>query len=755
MPLCAQDDGDAVQAAREELALLQGLRPDAKPHGAGKFARLLRHPAIVQALAVDETSGQLQMVFAFLSGASFIKSAPCDMNRFGRENLHGTVGAEASGSSVEAVGPRKVTAPAAGAQATASSASSPARPRSAAEVVASRKPSEPIAEDAVQKAAMVSAPPLSRPSSEEGRKPDSTLADDADAAPREDSEPPSQPSEAPASSQTSSPPALALAHVPKDKELALLSRNEPGKKVTRRPSGSHGQGRGNEASSGSQSSASAGGTPAAAVLTDGSSISSESRSGDPASSADAASIPLETEGHAEGPVDAEPLETGEAASSAVAGSLSETAVESSAALAAPHLEEVQDLPKHEVEGSKAGAEDEEIFFVPESFSEVHMAASRLSFQQPSPSNSDGLLANRAFMRAVDAAREHAAQQRVEEAARLPGGVKTQRQVCLTTINKEKMYEGKIVKAFKLGLLLDINADVLGLLRWRHVRGVPRKLLKEGGHLANLRVDKVGDARFTLRLECIGHEGQTFEEEDYPDVIARVDEWAMEPRMLQLAEEAAPTAVKRHPGRNGPRAVGDGEGLAIRPPPRFSTSRFIRPGKCGPRQTLPQTNGLCSLSGAMDATPMPRATAAVSSLNTSPELGLVVVGDTSGAVFFEEFATTLLKLHGLRIHRSKGNHVLQTTARLRHPALADGILFGTLQPASAEMSGPRSPSIDVQQTPAAASVVATHESAAGVGEQKELQDCLCLFDAPHVVSLRIRDRPDGTSPCRPPLQSLLL
>ena len=83
-----------------------------------------------------------------------------------------------------------------------------------------------------------------------------------------------------------------------------------------------------------------------------------------------------------------------------------------------------------------------------------------------------------------------------------------------------------------GLLLDINADVLGLLRWKHVRGVPRtvlqhlmsvlitvvglymhfrlrggvadrcgfclhcaasgsrKLLKEGGHLANLRVDKV-------------------------------------------------------------------------------------------------------------------------------------------------------------------------------------------------------------------------------------------------------------------------
>ncbi|CAE7576270.1 DNAH6 [Symbiodinium sp. CCMP2592] len=226
--------------------------------------------------------------------------------------------------------------------------------------------------------------------------------------------------------------------------------------------------------------------------------------------------------------------------------------------------------------------DDEVFFVPKCFSEVQMPASRLSFQQPAPSNSDGLLANREFMRAVDAARERAAQQRAE-AERLPGGVKKQGQVCLATINKDKMYEGKIVKAFKLGLLLDINADVLGLLRWKHVRGVPRKLLKEGGHLANLRVDQVGDARLTLRLECIGHEGQTFEEEDYPDVVARVYEWAMEPKMLQLAEEAAPTAVKRHPGRNGPRAVGDGEGMPVRPPPPFSASRFHRPGKCGPRQ----------------------------------------------------------------------------------------------------------------------------------------------------------------------------
>ncbi|CAE7216609.1 dst1 [Symbiodinium sp. CCMP2592] len=49
-----EDDAAAVQAAMEELALLQELR----------------HPAIVQALAVDKTSGQLQMVFAFLGGGS-------------------------------------------------------------------------------------------------------------------------------------------------------------------------------------------------------------------------------------------------------------------------------------------------------------------------------------------------------------------------------------------------------------------------------------------------------------------------------------------------------------------------------------------------------------------------------------------------------------------------------------------------------------------------------------------------------------
>ncbi|CAE7214125.1 unnamed protein product, partial [Symbiodinium sp. CCMP2456] len=205
-------------------------------------------------------------------------------------------------------------------------------------VVASRKSSaaEPAAEDAVEKAkAGISAPPLSRPSREEAPRPDSTSRADADAAPKEDSEQPSKPSEVPAASQTSSPPDVSgldmedalkvlLSSVNRaSQELALLTQDEPGKKVTRDASAPYGQGRGNEASSGSQPSASAGGTAAAPVFTDGSSISSESRSGDPASSAGAASIPLETEVHAGGPGEAEPLETGEAASSADAGSLPE------------------------------------------------------------------------------------------------------------------------------------------------------------------------------------------------------------------------------------------------------------------------------------------------------------------------------------------------------------------------------------------------------------------------------------------------
>ncbi|CAE7295481.1 unnamed protein product [Symbiodinium sp. CCMP2456] len=254
---------------------------------------------------------------------------------------------------------------------------------------------------------------------------------------------------------------------------------------------------------------------------------------------------------------------------------------------------------------------EEIVFFPKSFSEVQMPSSRLSFQQMPASNSDGLLANRAFLAAVDAARAQAAQKAEEAATRLPGGVKRQAPLCLSQLSTEKLYEGKIVIAFKLGyspalgpttkgshravqvadrmrLLVDINADVLGLLRWKHVKGVPRKLLKAGGNLANLRVEKVRGERLTLRLECIGLPGQTFEETEYPDIVARVYDWAFEPKLVEASveePEVLPTAAKtQRLGKMGPRNVGDGEGLAIRGPAPFNARRFLRPGKCGPRHS---------------------------------------------------------------------------------------------------------------------------------------------------------------------------
>eukprot|EP00439_Symbiodinium_sp_Y106_P000366 s7601_g1.t1 len=217
----------------------------------------------------------------------------------------------------------------------------------------------------------------------------------------------------------------------------------------------------------------------------------------------------------------------------------------------------------------APMQEEEIVFVPKSFSEVQMPSNGLSFEQMPASNSDGLLANRAFMRAVDAARAQAAQQKAEEAAtRLPGGVKRQAQLCLSQLSTEKLYEGKIVIAFKLG-------DLPAL-----------KLLKEGGNLANLRVEKVRGQRFTLRLECIGLPGQTFEETEYPDIVARVYDWAIAPKLHDVsAEEVTPTAAqKQRLGKMGPRNVGDGEGLAIRGPAPFNARRGSQ--SAGPRPLMP-------------------------------------------------------------------------------------------------------------------------------------------------------------------------
>ncbi|CAE7443654.1 unnamed protein product [Symbiodinium microadriaticum] len=175
------------------------------------------------------------------------------------------------------------------------------------------------------------------------------------------------------------------------------------------------------------------------------------------------------------------------------------------------------------------------------------------------SNSDGLLANRAFLRAVDAARAQAAQQKAEEAAtRLPGGVKQQAPLCLSQLSTEKLYEGKIVIAFKLGLLVDINADVLGLLRWKNVKGVPRKLLKEGGNLANLRVEKA-QRRLMWALEDFFWPGRPMPRHPKKpcSIVARVYFWGLRAKHARGLRRSSPSD-----------SCEDGEGLAIGEPAPF-------------------------------------------------------------------------------------------------------------------------------------------------------------------------------------------
>ena len=78
-------------------------------------------------------------------------------------------------------------------------------------------------------------------------------------------------------------------------------------------------------------------------------------------------------------------------------------------------------------------------------------------------------------------------------------------MAVTHLVKDKFYKGQIVKKISLGLLIDINAECLGLLRWRSVRGVPKKLQKVGGFLEHLLVSKVNQetTRFTLKLPSAG------------------------------------------------------------------------------------------------------------------------------------------------------------------------------------------------------------------------------------------------------------
>ena len=156
-----------------------------------------------------------------------------------------------------------------------------------------------------------------------------------------------------------------------------------------------------------------------------------------------------------------------------------------------------------------------------------------------------------------------------------GGVKTCKQrMPIEGLVQDKFYEGKIVKKTRAGLMLDLNAECLGLLRWRLLKGVPKKLQKVGGFLANLLVTKVDTAeqRVILKLQGIGFSHDTIEETRYKDIYGYVHHWSQlpgapsYPRLVpQLAEaDADATARVNRPlaprdkrlsrwGKNGPRS----------------------------------------------------------------------------------------------------------------------------------------------------------------------------------------------------------
>ena len=151
-----------------------------------------------------------------------------------------------------------------------------------------------------------------------------------------------------------------------------------------------------------------------------------------------------------------------------------------------------------------------------------------------------------------------------------GGVKQQAlRAELDELRTDKPYEGKIVRRTHMGLLIDINATVCGLLRWKCLRGVPRNLQKIGGFLGNLLVSKADalKGKINLKLETIGYYHDTMEETDLDDIEKRVLSWAGIP--------GAP-AVTPMKGEVPPPAPS-----ASRDKPAIE-KRLRRTGKMGPR-----------------------------------------------------------------------------------------------------------------------------------------------------------------------------
>lgn len=184
--------------------------------------------------------------------------------------------------------------------------------------------------------------------------------------------------------------------------------------------------------------------------------------------------------------------------------------------------------------------------------------------QKPKSNSDAILALRQVRELL-----------LEECVRPPpgayarGGVqKSKMRMTIGDIVQDKFYDGKIVKKVPAGLIIDINAECLGLLRWRLVRGVPKKLQKVGGFLGNLLITKVDkEARqFSLKLQGIGFDHDTIEETYYKDIYGYVHCWSELPGAPPYSRLAPPKVEDEH----------------VAKPPVPPRGHRIWRGKIGPR-----------------------------------------------------------------------------------------------------------------------------------------------------------------------------
>lgn len=145
--------------------------------------------------------------------------------------------------------------------------------------------------------------------------------------------------------------------------------------------------------------------------------------------------------------------------------------------------------------------------------------------------SEGLLAGRLQSYLEDGRRD--ARQAAPEQTKPPPPRTLEQLICGERV------EGRIVRvAGRLGLLVDVAAEKLGLLRWRECRGAPRRMLRHGEVLTNLIILDVDASKDRFSLGLRGVSGERVEEESYVAALRHVAAWAtveLPKKMLEAAK----------------------------------------------------------------------------------------------------------------------------------------------------------------------------------------------------------------------------